>query len=156
MVAPRAEPANTCAVRPPDGPPGAALPEAQRQALIAEVAAAGKKISPTDVVHIARAPDGRIVWLERGDARRGLTHLLRAGRIADFVRHGVAPADIPGLAVRAVVEGEPRGRVGREATAYEVDIGGGRTTMIAVLVGSNGYIVTAYPLRSPDAKDTGR
>ena len=63
--------ATTCAVTPPPGPAGAATPEAERRALIAEVVAAGHKITPNAVVHIARAPDGRVVWLERGDGRTG-------------------------------------------------------------------------------------
>ena len=77
----------------------------QRQALVEEVVAAGHKISPADVVQIARAPDGRVVWLERGDGRAGLSHILRAGRIREFTECGVAYAEIPGLAVRAVTHG---------------------------------------------------
>lgn len=147
-VPPVPVPANTCAVRSPDGPAGDLVPEAQRQALIAEVVAAGHKISPNAVVHVARAPDGRVVWLERGDGRTGLSHLLRAERIARFADVGVAPTDIPGLAVRAILEGRPIGRKGRDGTIYDVDIGGGRRRDIVVVVGSNGYIITAYPVRS--------
>jgi WXG100 family type VII secretion target len=150
VVPPRPITPDTCAVTSPPGPAGAAVPEAQRAALIAEVVAAGNKISPDAVVHVARAPDGRVVWLERGDGRTGLSHLLRAERIADFVAVGVAPADVPGLAVRAILEGVPTGRSGRDGTVYDVDIGGGRHRDVVVVVGSNGYIVTAYPVGSDD------
>jgi hypothetical protein len=150
VVPPTPIPAATCAVTSPPGPAGAAAPEAERQALIAEVVAAGHKISPNAVVHIARAPDGRVVWLERGDGRTGLSHLLRAERIADLVAVGVAPTDIPGLAVRAILEGVPTGRSGRDGTIYDVDIGGGRHRDIVVVVGPNGYVVTAYPAGSDD------
>ena len=148
VVPPRPITPDTCAVTSPPGPAGAAVPEAQRAALIAEVVAAGNKISPDAVVHVARAPDGRVVWLERGDGRTGLSHLLRAERIADFVAVGVAPTDIPGLAVRAILEGVPVGRKGHDGTIYDVDIGGGRHRDIVVVVGANGYIITAYPVRS--------
>ena len=148
VVPPTPTAAQTCVVTPPPGPAGAAAPEAERQALTAEVVAAGHKISPDAVVHIARAPDGRVVWLERGDGRTGLSHLLRAERIARFIEVGVAPTDIPGLAVRAILEGRPVGRKGRDGTIYDVDIGGGRHRDIVVVVGSNGYIITAYPVRS--------
>jgi WXG100 family type VII secretion target len=150
VVPPTPTAATTCAVTPPPGPAGAATPEAERRALIAEVVAAGHKITPNAVVHIARAPDGRVVWLERGDGRTGLSHLLRAERIADFVAVGVAPTDIPGLAVRAILEGVPTGPSGRDGTVYDVDIGGGRHRDIVVVVGPNGYVVTAYPVGSDD------
>jgi WXG100 family type VII secretion target len=148
VVPPTPTAATTCAVRSPPGLAGAAAPEAERRALIAEVVAAGHKITPNAVVHIARAPDGRVVWLERGDGRTGLSHLLRAERIARFVEVGVAPTDIPGLAVRAILEGRPVGRKGRDGTIYDVDVGGGRHRDIVVVVGANGYIITAYPVRS--------
>jgi WXG100 family type VII secretion target len=147
-VPPAPVPAGTCLVTSPPGPAGAPVPEEQRQALVAEVVAAGHKISPTEVVRIARAPDGRVVWLERGDASSGLSHLLLAERIARFVEVGVAPTDIPGLAVRAILEGRPVGRKGRDGTIYDVDIGGGRHRHVVVVVGSNGYLITAYPVRS--------
>jgi WXG100 family type VII secretion target len=153
VVPPTPTAADTCVVTSPPGFAGAAAPEAERQALIAEVVAAGHKISPNAVVHVARAPDGRVVWLERGDGRTGLSHLLRAERIADFVAVGVAPTDIPGLAVRAILEGVPTGRSGRDGTIYDVDIGGGRHRDIVVVVGPNGYVVTAYPVGSDDGRE---
>jgi hypothetical protein len=146
VVPPRPEPANTCLLVSPAGIVGAPVAEAQRQALIEEVTATGHKINPTEVVQIARAPDGQVVWLERGDERSGLSHILRADRIGDFLRQGIAPADVPGIAMKAVVEGTPVGRAGRDGTIYEVDIGGGRRRTIAVAMGSNGFIVSAYPV----------
>jgi uncharacterized protein YukE len=134
--------ATTCAV----GTPGVAVPEAGRQALIDEAVASGVRMSPNEVLHIARAPDGRIVWIERGNASAGLAHILRAKRIGNFLDRGIAPTDIAGLAVRAATEGTHLGRVGRDGDAYEVDVGGGRREKIVVLVGSNGFVVTARPL----------
>jgi hypothetical protein len=150
MAPPTPVPANTCMLAPPDGAAGEAVPEPRRQALIDEVVAAGHKISPPDVVHIARAPDGRVVWLERGDDRSGLSHILRSGRIGDFARRGVAYADIPGLAVRAVTQGRWLGQVRDGADAYDVDLGGGRSTSVVVVVGSNGYIVTVRPVSAEE------
>ena len=78
----------------------APLPEAQRAALIAEVAAGSRRIVPAEVLHIARATDGRVVWLDR----TGLAALLRPERIAEF-------AEVPGLPVRALVHGRRIGQV---------------------------------------------
>lgn len=129
---------------------GTAVPEAHREALIAEAQAAGHKMHPAEVLQIGRAPDGRVVWLERGDENSGLSHLLRAGRIANFADRGVPLPEIPGLALRAVTEGTQLGRVREGGVAYEVALSDGRRTPVVIVVGSNGYIVTARPLGSED------
>jgi WXG100 family type VII secretion target len=148
MVPPRPEPANTCAVRSPDGSAGAAVSEAQRQALIAEVVAADDRIKPVEVLQITRGWDGRPVWISRGDRSAGLQHLLRPERLLAFLDKGVAPADIPGLALRAVAEGPPIGREkeGGGGLVYSVDIGAAEPLKIVVVESSNGFVVTAYPL----------
>ena len=146
MAPPTPTPANTCMLASPAGAVGDAVPEPQRQALVDEVVAAGHKISPADVVQIAQAPDGRVVWLERGDDRAGLSHILRAGRIRDLTDCGVAYTEIPGLAVRAMTHGIRLGTVRNGGEAYNVDLGGGRRVKVVVVIGSNGYIVSAYPL----------
>lgn len=145
MVPPRPIVADTCTTTSPAGALGAPVPEATRDALIAQAAAAGLKIDPTQVVYIDRAPDGRIIWLQRGDQRSGLGHLLRAERIKNFTDIGVAPADIPGLAVRAVTAGTLLGTIRRDDAVYDVDIGGGQHRRIVVIISDNGYIVSAYP-----------
>lgn len=159
MVPPRPIPANTCAVRSPDGPLGDPVPEAQRQALIAEVTAGGDRIRPAEVLQITRGWDGKPVWIARGNGRAGLQHLLRPERILAFLDQGVAPGDVPGLALRTVAQGPPIGRTTRADRAedeellrqgkepgyvYSVDIGG-RPRNIVVLTSTSGFVVTAYP-----------
>ena len=147
MAPPTPTPANICTLASPPGTVGEAVPEAQRQALVEEVVAAGHKISPADVVQIVRAPDGRVVWLERGDGRAGLSHILRAGRIREFTECGVGLRRDP----------RPRGPGGdpREPARDEYATVATPTTSTSVAVaasrssssiGSNGYIVSAYPL----------
>jgi hypothetical protein len=160
MAPPRPVRADTCVLTSPPAT-GDPVPEAQRQALIAEVAAGGGgRIEPAEVVHITRGYDGRPVWLGRGNARAGLQHLLRAQRTLAFLDKRVPPAEIPGLALRAVAEGPPVGRPrpknreedaalrrkGREpAFVYRVGIGGGRTIDMVVMKARNGFVITAYP-----------
>ncbi|MFC4948354.1 WXG100 family type VII secretion target [Pseudonocardia sp. GCM10023141] len=145
LVPPTPVVADTCAVISPAGSSGAPLADADRQSLINELVARGTKINAAEVLHIARAPDGRIVWIERGNGMAGLSHILRAGRIRDFLNIGVSPTDVPRLAIKAVMDGMPLGQVGKDGVAYDVDIGGGRRAMIVVIVGSNGFVVSAYP-----------
>lgn len=161
MAPPRSVRADTCVLASPAGATGEPVSEAQRQTLIAEVTAiGGGRIDPAEVVHITRAHDGRPVWLARGNARAGLQHLLRAQRTLAFLDKRVPPAEIPGLALRALAEGPPIGRPkrkdveedaalrrqGREpAFVYRVGIGGGRTIDMVVVKAPNGFVVTAYP-----------
>jgi hypothetical protein len=49
-----------------------------------------------------------------------------------------------------VTEGTQLGRVREGGVAYEVALSDGRRTSVVVVVGSNGYIVTARPLGSED------
>ncbi|MCY7341943.1 MAG: WXG100 family type VII secretion target [Pseudonocardia sp.] len=125
----------------------AGTPEAERRELLAQVAAAGHKIDPNETLHIVRAPDGRIVWLEKGNGRSGLSHMLRAERIAQFAGRGVRPEEVSTLAPRAITEGTRLGPVRDGGVAYDVPFGDSRIDIV-VVVGSNGYIVTAYPLES--------
>src|SRR6185312_5358624 len=85
MAPPRPVPAETCTVTAPDGRAGAAVPEGQRQALIAEVAARSDRIKPAEVLQITRGWDGRPVWIARGNGKGGLQHLLRPERVLAFL-----------------------------------------------------------------------
>jgi hypothetical protein len=161
VAPPRPVRADTCALGSPPGAIGEPVSEEQRQALIAEAAAIdGRRVVPAEVVHIARAHDGRPVWLGRGDAKAGLQHLLRAERTLAFLDKRVPPAEIPGLALRALAEGPPIGRPKprnaekdaalkrkrlEPAFVYRVGIGGGRTIDMVVLKAENGFVITAYP-----------
>ena len=108
---PRPVPADTCAVTAPDGRGGrAGVRRRSGRRSIAEVAAAARRIEPDEVLQITRGWDGRPVWIARGNGSAGLQHLLRPERILAFLDKGVAPADIPGLALRAVAQGPPIGR----------------------------------------------
>lgn len=142
VVPPKAVNAYTTPVATASGRPRG---EADRQALIDDLVARGTKVDPAEVLVIARAPDGRIVWIERGNEKAGLAHILRARRLRDFMSRGVAPTDVPGIAVRAVTDGVALGRVGRDGVVCDVDVGGGRREKIVAIVASNGFIVTAYP-----------
>jgi hypothetical protein len=110
--------------------------------LVAEVQRRGDKISPDKVVRIEK-PD-RIIWLEEGDERAGLAHIMTNKRVADFARHGIAQDEIVDAVFTALTDGKPIGITGRDRVVYAVDYRG-RPVRIAVSVGSNGFIVGANP-----------
>ncbi|MDT7579233.1 MAG: hypothetical protein QOK35_497 [Pseudonocardiales bacterium] len=121
----------------------APVPEVQREALIAEVAAVSDRIVAAEVVDIARAPDGRVVWLDRP----GLSTLLEPARMAEFRAEGVADADVPGLPVRALVHGRPVGRVEGGAEAHALRFRG--LHVLVITVEPDGRIADTRP-RGPD------
>ena len=113
------------------------------KALIEEVLANGEKISPEKVVMITRDPTGKIVWLETGNAKSGLEHIIdKHGH--EFNGRGIANDDIPDYVLEAVYQGNVVGTQGKRnpRTIYEF-VYNGQKQRIAVQVGSNGYIVGA-------------
>ena len=113
------------------------------KALIAEVEASGEKISPEKVVMITRDPNGKIVWLETGNTKSGLEHIIN-NHGHEFNGRGIANNDIPDYVLEAVYQGNIVGIQGKRnpRTIYEF-VYNGKTQRIAVQVGSNGYIVGA-------------
>jgi hypothetical protein len=112
--------------------------------LIAELGRQGIKHTPEDIVRITRLSDGRIVFLERGNARAGLQHIV-AEHGADFARRGISESQIPDLIMAALTRGKIVGYQGTRPI-YEVSFNG-TTHYVAISVGSNGFIVGANPAR---------
>lgn len=111
------------------------------RALIAQVQANGEKISPDKVLMITKDPSGKIVWMETGNNRSGLEHIIdKHGK--EFNGRGISNEDIPNYVLEAVYQGNIVGTQGKRnpRTIYEF-IYKGKKQRIAVQVGSNGYIV---------------
>lgn len=115
------------------------------KALIAEVQASGEKISPEKVVLITKAPSGQIVWMETGNSKSGLQHIIdEHGH--QFNGKGIANDQIPNYVLEAIHQGNIIGTQGKRnpRTIYEF-VYNGITQRIAVQVSTNGYIVGANP-----------
>ena len=115
------------------------------KALIGEVIANGEKKSPADVVMITRDPSGKIVWIETGNDRSELKHIIDAhGK--EFNGKGITNDNIPDYVLEAVYQGNVVGTQGKRnpRTIYEFTYNG-VTQRIAVQVSENGYIVGANP-----------
>jgi hypothetical protein len=113
-----------------------------------ELRANGVRFNVDEVVRTGRDPSGRVVWLETGDNRRGLTHIVNK-HAEQFQGMGVGVDAIPELVMRAVTDGRLVGYQGRGTgrPIFEVDVNG-TPRRLAVTVGSNGYIVGANPRSS--------
>lgn len=123
---------------------------------IAEMKRKGVKFTEENVVMTAKDEKGNLMWLETGDERAGLKHLLHGdgkspGHEYDFAKaFGVKPTQVPALMKSILSNGTlvsensrklPNGRIGIERI-YSVD---GKHYLLTG-VGTNGFIVTAYPV----------
>lgn len=124
------------------GPPSPRGGRNQRQELLAELSQQGVKHNPEKIVAIGRGPNGQIIFLETGNERAGLTHILR--HAGDFAKAGVPEEKVPNLVFAAVTEGKVVG-MQRTRPIYEVMFEG-RVHKVAVSVGNNGFIVGANPV----------
>ena len=118
-------------------------PTLLKNTLLDELAAKGVKFTRDDVVAVWKDGEGRIVFLEKGDAKRGLAHI--AGEHGDqFVQAGISEGDIPGFLQKALADGTRIGYQGKGTgrPIYEV-LWHGRMMRVAITVSTNGYIVGA-------------
>ncbi|NUP26104.1 MAG: hypothetical protein HOQ44_05310 [Nocardia sp.] len=110
--------------------------------MIDELEQSGVKFSREDIVSIGRDADGKIIFLERGNDRAGLEHILRHS--GEFGDKGISESEIANVVMKAVTEGELVGTQGKNRPVYEI-MHNGQPLRIAVTVGSNGFVVGANP-----------
>ncbi|MBP0460229.1 WXG100-like domain-containing protein [Streptomyces montanisoli] len=116
--------------------------QAEREELIQELQGKGVKFSPDKVVRIGRDADGKVVFLEEGNGRAGLQHVIEE-HAQDFANKGVPEGEVPDVVLEAVTKGDVVGMQGTRPI-YEI-VRNGQVLKIAVTVGSNGFIVGANP-----------
>ena len=114
-----------------------------RAALIKALAKAGIKHNADDIIHIATRADGALIFLEKGNAKAGLLHIL-ARHADDFVKAGIPREQIADAVFQAATKGTKIGMQG-DRPIYEVMFNGTRIR-VAVTVGDNGFIVGANPV----------
>lgn len=113
--------------------------------LLDQLTASGVKFTPENVIATARSSSGKIVFLETGNSKAGLQHIIEEHG-SQFARMGVSEAQIPRVVMRAVSEGKLVGYQGSGVgrPIYELNING-QMQRIAVTVGDNGFVVGANP-----------
>ncbi|MBC2235412.1 hypothetical protein HCA79_11325 [Listeria seeligeri] len=108
--------------------------------LLDELAASGVKYNPEDVVMITKAPDGKLLWLEKGNGKAGLKHIVD-GHAADFEAKGIK--DIPSF-LNEVLKAKPiKTGVGKNGPFADYLVNG---VKYRVAYGTNGFIVSFYPI----------
>ena len=111
------------------------------QNLMDELANSGVKYNPDDVIAVTKMPDGKLVWLEKGNANAGLEHIL-ARHAEDFAAKGVN--DIPSF-LYDILSTNPITIGTNEKGLFADYIFNGNKYRIAY--GTNGYIVSFFPVK---------
>ncbi|MFM6025108.1 MAG: hypothetical protein ACKPER_19620 [Dolichospermum sp.] len=95
----------------------------EKSALISELAQLGIKHSSEKIVRIAKQADGKIFFLEEGNADAGLQHILEE-HSSQFADKGIEADQIPDAIITALTEGRIVGYQGRKKTRiiYEQDL----------------------------------
>ena len=125
-----------------------------QSALISELKSKNVKISESDVKFVTRDKTGQIVWLEKGNASTGLQHIVTR-HAKDFeVKHGISRLQISDHLNNIFSSGKVEysritNRRGR--TGYERLYSYNGKYYLQTGVGTNGYIVSAYPISKSDA-----
>lgn len=108
--------------------------------LLAELAASEVKYNPEDIVMIIKTPDGKLLWLEKGNGKAGLKHIVD-GHAADFEAKGIK--NIP-IFLNEILKTKPiKTGVGKNGPFADYLING---VKYRVAYGTNGFIVSFYPI----------
>lgn len=105
-----------------------------------ELAQSGVKYTPDDVIMVTKTPDGKLMWLEKGNSSSGLQHIID-GHTADFANRGVN--DIPDFPSRTLQEIPVKTGIGARGPFADYLVDG---KMYRVAYGTNGYVVSFFPL----------
>jgi hypothetical protein len=103
------------------------------------------KFNSAAVFATGRNANGEVVFLEKGDQRSGLQHIIDEHG-EDFKNIGVSEHQIPSVIMEALTKGVIVGYqgTGKGRPVYQIEIDG-RKQNIAITVGNNGYIFGANP-----------
>ena len=111
------------------------------QALMDELAQSGVKYTPEDVATVVKTPDGKLMWLEKGNGSSGLKHILD-GHATDFANRGIN--DIPGFLNKTLQETPFNIGKGIQGPFADFMINGSN---YRIVYGANGYVVTFFPIK---------
>lgn len=123
--------------------------ELTKKHMIDQLTKAGVKFNPSDVLFVTKDKTGQLVWLETGNKGAGLTH-IKERHSSDFVeKHGIKKDNIVGHLSSIITTGKleyskttmRNGRLGYERLYNK----NGQYYLLSA-IGTNGFLVTAYPV----------
>lgn len=130
-----------------------------REDLISELRKNDIKFSEKDIVFIVRDPTGKIVWLENGNSSRGLKHILDGANggnehAKDFKNiFGITREKIPSFLKKVFSNGtivKEKNVTRKGKNGFERIYKYRGKYLIISAIGTNGFIVSAYPINKED------
>ena len=127
------------------------------QELVAEMEQAGVRFTRADLIFVTKDATDQTIWLEKGNSGAGLKHILdgnsathTSGHAQDFLdSFGVQRNDIPYFLYRVIKYGavirDNKRQVGRMIQFEKIYYYQGKKFLLAA-IGSNGFVVSAYPV----------
>ena len=110
------------------------------QELVDELITSGQKFTLEDILVVTKDTDGMLLWLERGNKKSGLIHILER-HAEDFTSQGIE--DVPQL-INDLLQIPPVKKGENSKGPYADYVFNGTTYRVAY--GTNGYIVSVYPI----------
>ncbi len=122
-------------------------PQTQKD-FIEELKQSGEKFTEEDIIFIDKDPSGKIIWLEKGNQKAGLEHILHGnpekgttGHEADFLRaFGITKDQLPAFLRNTIKTGKYT--VQGNTRIYSIP---NSKHPLYIVVSSNGFVVTAFP-----------
>ena len=114
--------------------------------LLPELISSGYKFQEDDIVFIAKDKTDKIIWLERGNERAGLKHIILNHRTHFETAFGIKAEEIALYLYNVITCGDlisctPSKIKGGLDRVYEYD--GQYYTFVGI--GNNGFVVTSFP-----------
>lgn len=116
----------------------------EEKELIKELVESGRKVKEENIVTIAKSEAGGIIWMETGNKKAGLIHILERHR-KELKDNGIDAKEIPQMIADIAINGEIiTGTIssnGQKGVLLKM----GEKKFI-VSIGNNGFIVGCYPI----------
>lgn len=124
------------------------LRSSQKQLLIRELENQQVKFTEKAIIFIDKDVKGKVCFLERGNSKAGYKHILTHAE--EFKKAGISIYNLPHVLFSAIksaapvaIQNQQHAKGGRPI--YEVTDKIGKSHLLAISVGANGFVVGANP-----------
>lgn len=111
--------------------------------LMDELTKSGVKYNSADVLMVTKNADGKLLWLEKGNPKKGLEHILNHSD--DLLAKGVDVNNIPAFIKNDLLTQAPI-NTGRNANGLFADFAY-NNQKFRLAYGDNGFIVSLFPIK---------
>ncbi len=117
--------------------------------LLNELENSGVKFNKQNVIMIAKQVNGELLWLERGNNKTGLKHIINKHEDDYKKAFGIGKEKIPAYIKKVVENGKVMSNNLKNGGYERIYDYGGKYYFVSG-IGTNGYIVSMYPVSKGD------